>query len=56
VECRFLLENLRVVYRNEAATERGTPQRRLAYHQEKSGPVMDRLPETHAVPDGGECL
>jgi hypothetical protein len=43
VECRFLLENLKVVYRNEAATERMTPQRRLAYHQENSGPVMGRL-------------
>jgi transposase len=45
VECRFLLETLKVVYKNEAATERMSPTARLAYHQQKSGPVMKTLGE-----------
>mgnify|MGYP001044459834 CR=1 FL=1 len=44
-ECRFVLESLRDVYKNdEAARERGlSPDERLAYHQAESGPVLQRL-------------
>ena len=44
-ECRFVLETLRDVYRNDAtAREQGmTPEERLLFHQTKSGPLMGRL-------------
>ena len=43
--CRHLLEALAVVYRNDAeARERGlTPEARLRFHQEASGPTMVAL-------------
>src|SRR5512135_130853 len=43
--CRHLLESLAVVYRNDAeARERGlTPEARLRFHQEASGPTMQEL-------------
>jgi transposase len=43
--CRRLLESLAVVYRNdELARERGlTPEARLRFHQEASGPTMQAL-------------
>lgn len=43
--CRHLLESLAVVYRNDAlAAERGlTPEARLQFHQEASGPTMEAL-------------
>ena len=43
--CRHLLESLAVVYRNdELARERGlTPDARLRFHQEASGPTMREL-------------
>ena len=43
--CRHLLESLAVVYRNDAAArERGlTPEARLRFHQEASGPTMQSL-------------
>jgi transposase len=43
--CRYLLEALTVVYRNDAsARERQlTPQARLAWHQQESQPTMDEL-------------
>jgi len=43
--CRHLLESLAVVYRNDAAArERGlTPEARLRFHQETSGPTMRAL-------------
>jgi transposase len=43
--CRHLLESLAVVYRNDAmARERGlTPEARLRFHQEASGPTMQAL-------------
>jgi len=46
-ECRFVLETLRDVYRNDAtAREQGmTPEARLLFHQAKSGPLMGRLEE-----------
>ena len=43
--CRYLLEALAVVYRNDAsARERGlSPQERLEFHQRESGPPMQQL-------------
>lgn len=43
--CRIYLENIREVYANEAATAGMSPPERLAFHQERSRPVMDRLKE-----------
>jgi hypothetical protein len=44
-ECRYVLETLREVYRNDAvAKEQGmTAQERLAFHQAHSGPLMEEL-------------
>lgn len=44
-ECRYVLETLRDVYRNDAlARERAmTSAERLAFHSEQSGPLMDGL-------------
>ena len=44
-ECRYVLETLQVVYRNDAiARERNlSPQARLQFHQDGSGPPMDQL-------------
>ncbi len=44
-ECRYVLESLAEVYGNDAqAEERGlSPEERLRFHQEHSGPVMERL-------------
>jgi transposase len=44
-EVRYVLEELREVYRNDAAARKAsmTPQERLRHHQEHSAPVMNRL-------------
>lgn len=44
-ECRHVLEELRIVFRNEARCQklRLTPEQRLEHHQRQSGPVMERL-------------
>lgn len=44
-ECRYVLERLGEVYRNdaEARDNRLTPQERLLFHQEWSRPVMEKL-------------
>ena len=42
-ECRFLLECLKTVYINEAATQGLSPGERLALHKERSAPVLDRV-------------
>ena len=44
-ECRHLLEILREVYKHDAFTraQNMSPDERLLYHQEKSGPLMDGL-------------
>ena len=44
-ECRHVLEQLAIVFRNEAAANKLglTPERRLELHQRESGPVMDAL-------------
>jgi transposase len=44
-ECRHVLEQLAIVFRNEASTKKLglTPAKRLELHQRESGPVMDAL-------------
>jgi transposase len=44
-QCRYLLEALAVVYRNEASARerRLSPEARLQWHQEASGPTMQQL-------------
>jgi transposase len=44
-ECRFVLETLRDVYRNDdlAKKQRMSAEERLAFHQTQSGPLMDAL-------------
>jgi transposase len=44
-ECRYVLERLGEVYRNDAEARNGglTPQERLHFHQERSRPVMEKL-------------
>jgi len=44
-ECRYVLEALRDVYRNDAiAREQNlSPEQRLAFHQAESGPIMEKL-------------
>jgi hypothetical protein len=46
-ECRYVLETLRDVYHHDAlAREQGlSPEDRLCFHQEHSGPLMKRLHE-----------
>jgi transposase len=46
-EVRYVLEELRIVYANDdvAKRDRMSDEVRLAYHQERSGPVMKRLKE-----------
>ncbi len=44
-QCRYVLESLGEVYGNDekAREQKLSPQDRLAFHQQHSGPVMDRL-------------
>lgn len=44
-ECRYVLEKLRDVYRNEAAAKQQglSPEERLTFHQAQSGPLMEEL-------------
>ena len=44
-ECTYVLETLEEVYKNDALTKQQnmTPDKRLQYHQTKSGPLMDDL-------------
>jgi len=44
-ECRFVIETLREVYRNDeiAAEQNMTPAQRLLFHQSQSSPWMDKL-------------
>jgi hypothetical protein len=46
-ECRYVLESLEVVYRNDglARQEKMTAEQRLQFHQTESGPTMERLRE-----------
>jgi transposase len=45
VEVRHVLEELRKVYKNDAVTKKEgmTPEERLKFHKDKSGPVMKKL-------------
>jgi transposase len=42
-ECRHVIEVLGEVYKNDACTRDMTPEKRLAYHQAKSAPLMGEL-------------
>jgi len=44
-ECRYVLEALRVIYRNDAVARKQnlSPEARLRFHQTESGPVMEEL-------------
>ena len=44
-ECRYVLEALKVVYKNDAVARQDklSPEARLQFHQAQSGPVMDEL-------------
>jgi transposase len=42
-QCRHVLETLREVYRNEAQTQRLTPEDRLAFHRAHSQPLLEDL-------------
>jgi len=44
-ECRYVLETLRSVYRNDASAreQKLSPEERLRFHQERSGPLMKQL-------------
>jgi len=42
-ECRYVLETLAKVYRNDEATQAMAPEERLRFHQEHSGPLVDEL-------------
>jgi transposase len=44
-ECRYVLETLRGVYRNDASAreQKLSPEERLRFHQEHSGPLMKQL-------------
>jgi len=44
-QCRYVLETLREVYRNDALARRNamSPAERLRFHQRQSGPLMGRL-------------
>lgn len=42
-ECLYVLEAFEKIYINDSHTRQMTPDMRLQYHQEKSGPVMDDL-------------
>jgi len=46
-ECRYVLESLQVIYHNDqvAREKNKTPEERLQFHQEHSGPTMERLRE-----------
>jgi len=46
-ECRYVLETLRGVYRNDASArdQKLSPEERLRFHQEHSGPLMKQLHE-----------
>jgi transposase len=45
VECQRVLDDLAKVYRIDAETRAMTPEERLAYHQERSGPIVESLRE-----------
>ena len=42
-ECRYLLETLREVYKNDALAQSMSGEQRLRFHQTESSPLMDKL-------------
>lgn len=44
-ECEYVLERIGKVYRNEEATKEMSPDLRLEYHRNQSGPIMEELRE-----------
>ena len=42
-ECRYVIEQFAQVYHNDTLTGQMTPEQRLSYHKEQSGPVMEDL-------------
>jgi len=60
-ECRHVIETLAKVYEHDAGTKEMSPQERLAYHEERSGPLMEDLrkwmnaqfDEKHVEPNSG---
>lgn len=42
-ECRYLLETLREVYKNDALAQSMSGEQRLRFHQTESGPLMGKL-------------
>lgn len=42
-ECRQVIETLAKVYEHDAGTKEMSPEERLAYHEERSGPLMEDL-------------
>ncbi len=45
IECGYVLERIGKVYQNEEATKGMIPEKRLEYHQARSGSVMEDLKE-----------
>lgn len=43
IECKFVLETLRDVYKNDALARDMSPEERLSFHQTESKPLMDSL-------------
>lgn len=61
-QCQHVLDKLAAVYKNDAATKAMTAIARLAYHQERSLPIMDELRawmieqlSTHTVEENDAC-
>ena len=44
-ECRHVIETLAKVYEHDVRTQEMSPQERLAYHEARSGPLMENLHE-----------
>ena len=42
-ECRFVIETLAAVYKNDEVSKGMSPEERLEFHKRESGPLMDRL-------------
>ena len=42
-ECRHVIETMAKVYENDAKTKEMSPEERLAYHEARSGPLMEDL-------------
>jgi transposase len=61
-QCRYVLDKLAEVYKNDAATKWMNAESRLAYHQQHSLPIMDELKKwmeqqlsTHTIEKNDAC-